>query len=46
MAGLRKDQTVEVINLHAGEVTTFKLKPFEVLVLEAWPDSTLSTLSP
>ena len=40
-----KDQTVDVTNLHAGEVTTFKLKPFEVLVLEAWPAGSLSTLS-
>ncbi len=32
-----KDQTVDVTSLHAGEETTFKLKPFEVLVIEAWP---------
>jgi hypothetical protein len=40
-----KDQTVEVTNLRAGEPTAFKLKPFEVLVVEAWPDGTLSRLS-
>ena len=33
-----KDQTVDVTKLHAGETTTFKLQPFEVLVVEAWPD--------
>jgi hypothetical protein len=33
-----KDQTVEATELHAGKATTFKLKPFEVLVVEAWPD--------
>jgi hypothetical protein len=33
-----KDQTLDVNKLHAGEETTFKLKPFEVLVVEAWPD--------
>ncbi len=32
-----KDQTVEVTRLHAGEEATFKLQPFEVLVVEALP---------
>ena len=31
------DQKVEVTQLRAGEETTFKLKPFEVLVVEALP---------
>jgi hypothetical protein len=30
-----KDQTVDVTKLTAGEETTFKLQPFEVLVIEA-----------
>ncbi len=34
-----KDQTVAVTKLTAGEETVFKLKPFEVLVVEAWPDN-------
>ncbi len=34
-----KDQTVAVTKLTAGEETVFKLKPFEVLVIEAWPDN-------
>ena len=33
-----KDQTVEVTKLRAGEETAFKLRPFEVIVVEAWPD--------
>lgn len=33
-----KDQTVEVTKLQAGVETVFKLQPFEVLVVEAWPD--------
>ena len=32
------DQNTEVKALHVGSKTTFKLQPFEVLVLEAWPD--------
>ena len=32
-----KDQTVDVTELSAGQETTFKLKPFEVLVIEALP---------
>ncbi len=32
-----KDQTVDVTKLTAGVATVFKLKPFEVLVVEAWP---------
>ena len=32
-----KDQKVEVTQLRAGEETTFKLQPFEVLVVEALP---------
>ena len=33
-----KDKTVGVTKLRAGEETSFKLKPFEVIVVEAWPD--------
>ena len=33
-----KDQTVEITKLRAGEETRFKLRPFEVLVVEALPD--------
>jgi hypothetical protein len=32
-----KDQTIDVTTLTSGAETTFKLKPFEVLVIEAWP---------
>ncbi len=32
-----KDQTVEATTLTAGQETTFKLRPFEVLVIEAQP---------
>jgi len=32
-----KDRELEVTKLRAGEEATFKLKPFEVLVVEAWP---------
>ena len=32
------DQKLEATKLSAGEETTFKLQPFEVLVVEAWPD--------
>lgn len=32
-----KDQTVTVEKLHAGASTIFKLQPFAVLVMEAWP---------
>jgi hypothetical protein len=32
------DQKLEATKLSAGEETTFKLQPFEVLVAEAWPD--------
>jgi hypothetical protein len=35
-----KDQTVEVAKLQAGVESTFKLQPFEVLVVEAWPEAT------
>jgi hypothetical protein len=34
-----KDQTMTVSKLHAGSETVFKLQPFQVLVVEAWPDS-------
>ncbi|MGC9942141.1 MAG: enterotoxin [Verrucomicrobiota bacterium] len=40
-----KDQSVDVTRLHAGEATKFKLDPFEVLVIEAWPDGSLSSVS-
>src|ERR1039458_7099042 len=33
-----KDQTVDIAKLHAGEEATFKLQPFEVLVVEAMPN--------
>lgn len=33
-----KDQIVNVPGLHAGEETRFELQPFEVLVIEAWPE--------
>ena len=33
-----KDQVVEVTGLRAGEETKFKLRPFEVLVVEALPE--------
>ncbi len=36
-----KDQRVQATRLRAGEETTFKLQPFEVLVVEAWPDGSL-----
>ena len=35
-----KDQQLEVTKLVTGEETTFKLKPFEVLVIEALPEET------
>ena len=41
-----KDQTVEVTKLHAGEATRFRLRPFEVLVVEALPEGTLSSAAP
>jgi hypothetical protein len=34
-----KDQIVEVTSLHAGKETVFRLRPFEVLVIEAWPET-------
>jgi len=34
-----KDQVVAVTRLRAGKSTTIKLRPFEVLVIEAWPDA-------
>jgi hypothetical protein len=37
-----KDQTVTVSKLRAGEETEFKLQPFEVLVLEAWPGGSVA----
>ena len=37
-----KDQRMEVTKLHAAEETTFKLQPFEVLVVEALPDGSLA----
>jgi hypothetical protein len=40
-----KDQQFDVTNLTAGQKTTFKLKPYQVLVLEALPDSTKLTSS-
>ena len=40
-----KDQTVEASQLRAGETTTFKLQPFEVLVVEALPDGSLANSS-
>jgi hypothetical protein len=33
-----KDQTLEITKLTAGEKTTFNLKPYEVLVIEALPE--------
>jgi hypothetical protein len=33
------DQQVMVTALNAGEESTFKLKPFEVLIIEALPSS-------
>jgi len=38
-----KDQTVAVTGMRAGEETKFKLQPFEVLVIEALPDKSLSS---
>jgi hypothetical protein len=35
-----KDQQMDVTNLTAGQKTAFRLKPFQVLVVEAVPDST------
>lgn len=40
-----KDQTVEVTRLRAGEETRFELQPFEVLVIEALPEDTLTNVS-
>ncbi|HUC85031.1 MAG TPA: hypothetical protein VL970_07560 [Candidatus Acidoferrales bacterium] len=40
-----KDQTVEVTALRAGEEAKFKLRPFEVLVVEALPDDSLTKVS-
>jgi hypothetical protein len=40
-----KDQRVEVTKLQAGTVTTFKLRPFEVLVVEALPEGSLTSSS-
>lgn len=40
-----KDQAVEVTKLRAGIATTFKLQPFEVLVVEALPDGPLTSSS-
>ena len=40
-----KDQTVGVTRLRAGEETKFKLKPFEVLVIEALPNSSVTRAS-
>jgi hypothetical protein len=34
-----KDQTLEATKLRSGEETSFKLKPFEVLVVEALPQT-------
>jgi hypothetical protein len=39
------DQRLEATKLHAGEETTFKLKPFEVLTIEALPDGSLTGVS-
>jgi len=33
-----KDQSMDVTKLRAGKKTTFKLQPFEVLIVEAWPE--------
>lgn len=41
-----KDQSVEVKELRAGQKTEFKLRPFEVLVVEALPGSILTNISP
>jgi len=38
-----KDQTVDVTNLRAGVETKFRLKPFEVLVIEALPDGSMTS---
>ena len=35
-----KDQTLPFTSLHAGTEVTFQLQPFQVLVLEALPDTT------
>jgi hypothetical protein len=40
-----KDQKVDVTQLRAGEDTKFELQPFEVLVIEALPDGTLTDAS-
>jgi hypothetical protein len=32
------DQKLDITQLRAGEATTFKLQPFEVLIVEALPD--------
>jgi hypothetical protein len=41
-----KDQAVDVTGLRAGEETRIRLQPFEVLVLEALPDKSVSSASP
>jgi hypothetical protein len=40
-----KDQTVDIAKLHAGEEATFKLQPFEVLVVELLPDGSWNSSS-
>ena len=40
-----KDQTVAVTKLIAGTETRFQLQPFEVLVIEALPDDSLTRAS-
>lgn len=40
-----KDQTVDVTALAAGKETAFKLQPFEVLVIEALPDASMTSAS-
>jgi hypothetical protein len=40
-----KDQAVDVTGLRAGEETRIRLQPFEVLVLEALPDKSVSSAS-
>ena len=40
-----KDPSVAVTRLRAGKDTTFQLQPFEVLVVEALPDDSLTGLA-
>lgn len=40
-----KDQTIDAARLRSGEKTNFKLQPFEVLVVEAWPEAPVTSAS-